>query len=232
MDNLDQLYDIPVNSLRNGDTAIVKKDNGFVKFVWTFDDDRLSKNWVFKGNLNESENKNMIEENTIEEKTEIPFHEMTCEQMKKQYPNLNMLYEYCWVKELCLILDYCNIIFSAKSETWREAKITIRFKSNLMNRNDSVTLSVNIWGNYDREVNKNVYYPDIFVDKIEGNCTLGMLRLIDATCDTLEKMFKDINLDNTYGGDYARIYHIFDSFKLYQSSDSDNDSYDCDEEGM
>lgn len=34
----------------------------------------------------------MIEEN--KEKF-IPFHEMTCEQMKKHYPNLNMLYEHC-----------------------------------------------------------------------------------------------------------------------------------------
>lgn len=172
----------------------------------------------------------MIEEN--KEKL-IPFHEMTCEQMKKQYPNLNMLYEHCWVKELHLILDYCDIKFTSKSEINREATIVINFKSNLVNSNQSVTISANIWGNYDREVGKKVYYTDIFVEEIHGNCTLPMLRLIDATCDTLEKMLENLNLDNTYGGDYARIYHIFDSFKLYQNSEcSDDDSCDCDEEGM
>lgn len=172
----------------------------------------------------------MIEEN--KEKV-ISFHKMTCEQMKKQYPNLNMLYEHCWVKELHLILDYCDIKFTSKSETNREATIIINFKSNLMNHNENVTISANIWGNYDREVGKKVYYTDIFVNEIHGNCTLTMLRLIDATCDTLEKMLENLNLDNTYGGDYAKIYHIFDSFKLYQNSEySDDNSCDYDEEGM
>lgn len=240
LDNLDQLYDIPTDKLRNGDTAIVKKNGKFNKFVWVVDDDWNYENWVFAGNLNEeqkeSEKKDMIESTTIENKaTEkvIPFHEMTCEQMKKQYPNLNMLYEHCWVKELHFILDYCDIKFTSKSEINREATIVINFKSNLVNSNESVTISANIWGNYDREVGRKVYYTDIFVEEIHGNCTLAMLRLIDATCDTLEKMLKNLNLDNTYGGDYARIYHIFDSFKLYQNSEhSDDDSCDCDEEGM
>lgn len=240
LDNLDQLYDIPTDKLRNGDTAIVKKNGKFNKFMWVVDDDWNYENWVFVGNLNEeqkeSEKKDMTESTTIENKaTEkvVPFHEMTCEQMKKQYPNLNMLYEHCWVKELYFILDYCDIKFTSKSETNREATIVINFKSNLVNRNESVTISANIWGNYDREVGKKVYYTDIFVEEIHGNCTLAMLRLIDATCDTLEKMLKNLNLDNTYGGDYARIYHIFDSFKLFQSSEcSDDGSCDCDEEGM
>lgn len=240
LDNLDQLYNIPTDKLRNGDTAIVKKNGKFNKFMWVVDDDWNYENWVFAGNLNEeqkeSEKKDMTESTTIENKaTEkvVPFREMTCEQMKKQYPNLNMLYEHCWVKELHLILDYCDIKFTSKSETNREATIVINFKSNLVNRNESVTISANIWGNYDREVGKKVYYTDIFVEEIHGNCTLAMLRLIDATCDTLEKMLKNLNLDNTYGGDYARIYHIFDSFKLYQNSEhSDDDSCDCDEEGM
>lgn len=240
LDNLDQLYDIPTDKLRNGDTAIVKKNGKFNKFMWVVDDDWNYENWVFAGNLNEeqkeSEKKDMTESTTIENKaTEkvVPFHEMTCEQMKKQYPNLNMLYEHCWVKELHLILDCCDIKFTSKSETNREATIVINFKSNLVNRNESVTISANIWGNYDREVGKKVYYTDIFVEEIHGNCTLAMLRLIDATCDTLEKMLKNLNLDNTYGGDYARIYHIFDSFKLFQSSEcSDDGSCDCDEEGM
>lgn len=240
LDNLDQLYDIPTDKLRNGDTAIVKKNGKFNKFMWVVDDDWNYENWVFAGNLNEeqkeSEKKDMTENTTIENKaTEkvIPFHEMTCEQMKKQYPNLNMLYEHCWVKELHLILDYCDIKFTSKSETNREATIVINFKSNLINSNESVTISANILGNYDREVGRKVYYTDIFVEEIHGNCTLAMLRLIDATCDTLEKMLKNLNLDNTYGGDYARIYHIFDSFKLYQNSEhSDDDSCDCDEEGM
>ena len=240
LDNLDQLYDIPTDKLRNGDTAIVKKNGKFNKFMWVVDDDWNYENWVFTGNLNEeqkeSEKKDMTESTTIENKaTEkvVPFHEMTCEQMKKQYPNLNMLYEHCWVKELHFILDYCDIKFTSKSETNREATIVINFKSNLVNRNESVTISANIWGNYDREVGKKVYYTDIFVEEIHGNCTLPMLRLIDATCDTLEKMLENLNLDNTYGGDYARIYHIFDSFKLYQNSEcSDDDSCDCDEEGM
>lgn len=239
LDNLDQLYDIPTDKLRNGDTAIVKKNGKFNKFMWVVDDWNYE-NWVFAGNLNEeqkeSEKKDMTESTTIENKaTEkvVPFHEMTCEQMKKQYPNLNMLYEHCWVKELHLILDYCDIKFTSKSETNREATIVINFKSNLVNRNESVTISANIWGNYDREVGKKVYYTDIFVEEIHGNCTLAMLRLIDATCDTLEKMLKNLNLDNTYGGDYARIYHIFDSFKLFQSSECNDDgSCDCDEEGM
>ena len=240
LDNLDQLYDIPTDKLRNGDTAIVKKNGKFNKFMWVVDDDWNYENWVFAGNLNEeqkeSEKKDMTESTTIENKaTEkvVPFHEMTCEQMKKQYPNLNMLYEHCWVKELHLILDYCDIKFTSKSETNREATIVINFKSNLVNRNESVTISANIWGNYDREVGKKVYYTDIFVEEIHGNCTLAMLRLIDATCDTLEKMLKNLNLDNTYGGDYARIYHIFDSFKLYQNSEcSDDDCCNCDDEGM
>lgn len=240
LDNLDQLYNIPTDKLRNGDTAIVKKNDKFNKFMWVVDDDWNYENWVFAGNLNEeqkeSEKKDMTESTTIENKaTEkvVPFREMTCEQMKKQYPNLNMLYEHCWVKELHLILDYCDIKFTSKSETNREATIVINFKSNLVNRNESVTISANIWGNYDREVGKKVYYTDIFVEEIHGNCTLAMLRLIDATCDTLEKMLKNLNLDNTYGGDYARIYHIFDSFKLYQNSEySDDNSGDCDEEGM
>lgn len=240
LDNLDQLYDIPTDKLRNGDTAIVKKNGKFNKFMWVVDDDWNYENWVFAGNLNEeqkeSEKKDMTESTTIENKaTEkvVPFREMTCEQMKKQYPNLNMLYEHCWVKELHLILDCCDIKFTSKSETNREATIVINFKSNLVNRNESVTISANIWGNYDREVGKKVYYTDIFVEEIHGNCTLAMLRLIDATCDTLEKMLKNLNLDNTYGGDYARIYHIFDSFKLFQSSEcSDDGSCDCDEEGM
>lgn len=240
LDNLDQLYDIPTDKLRNGDTAIVKKNGKFNKFMWVVDDDWNYENWVFAGNLNEeqkeSEKKDMTESTTIENKaTEkvVPFREMTCEQMKKQYPNLNMLYEHCWVKELHLILDYCDIKFTSKSETNREATIVINFKSNLVNRNESVTISANIWRNYDREVGKKVYYTDIFVEEIHGNCTLAMLRLIDATCDTLEKMLKNLNLDNTYGGDYARIYHIFDSFKLFQSSEcSDDGSCDCDEEGM
>lgn len=240
LDNLDQLYDIPTDKLRNGDTAIVKKNGKFNKFMWVVDDDWNYENWVFTGNLNEeqkeSEKKDMTESTTIENKaTEkvVPFHEMTCEQMKKQYPNLNMLYEHCWVKELHLILDYCDIKFTSKSETNREATIVINFKSNLVNRNESVTISANIWGNYDREVGKKVYYTDIFVNEIHGNCTLAMLRLIDATCDTLEKMLKNLNLDNTYGGDYARIYHIFDSFKLYQNSEcSDGDCCNCDDEGM
>lgn len=239
LDNLDQLYDIPIDKLRNGDTAIVKKNGKFNKFMWVVDDWNYE-NWVFAGNLNEeqkeSEKKDMTESTTIENKaTEkvVPFHEMTCEQMKKQYPNLNMLYEHCWVKELHLILDYCDIKFTSKSETNREATIVINFKSNLVNRNESVTISANIWGNYDREVGKKVYYTDIFVEEIHGNCTLAMLRLIDATCDTLEKMLKNLNLDNTYGGDYARIYHIFDSFKLFQSSECNDDgNCDCDEEGM
>lgn len=233
-----QLDNIPTNELENGDIAVVKNDdNGkYYKFIWVSDIDWQYENWVSCGELDwkskkiESETENMIEEN--KEKL-IPFHEMTCEQMKKQYPNLNMLYEYCWVKELHLILDYCDIKFTSKSETNREATIVINFKSNLMNSNKSVTISVNIWGNYDREVGKKVYYTDIFVEEIHGNCTLTMLRLIDATCDTLEKMLKNLNLDNTYGGDYARIYHIFDSFKLYQNSEcSDDNSCDCDEEGM
>ena len=240
LDNLDQLYDIPTDKLRNGDTAIVKKNGKFNKFMWVVDDDWNYENWVFAGNLNEeqkeSEKKDMTESTTIENKaTEkvVPFREMTCEQMKKQYPNLNMLYEHCWVKELHLILDCCDIKFTSKSETNREATIVINFKSNLVNRNESVTISANIWGNYNREVGKKVYYTDIFVEEIHGNCTLAMLRLIDATCDTLEKMLKNLNLDNTYGGDYARIYHIFDSFKLYQNSEhSDDGSCDCDEEGM
>ena len=239
-DNLDQLYDIPTDKLRNGDTAIVKKNGKFNKFMWVVDDDWNYENWVFAGNLNEeqkeSEKKDMTESTTIENKaTEkvVPFHEMTCEQMKKQYPNLNMLYEHCWVKELHLILDYCDIKFTSKSETNREATIVINFKSNLVNSNESVTISANIWGNYDREVGRKVYYTDIFVEEIHGNCTLAMLRLIDATCDTLEEMLKNLNLDNTYGGDYARIYHIFDSFKLYQNSEcSDDDCCNCDEEGM
>lgn len=238
LNNLDQLYDIPTDKLRNGDTAIVKKNGKFNKFMWVVDDWNYE-NWVFAGNLNEeqkeSEKKDMTESTTIENKaTEkvVPFHEMTCEQMKKQYPNLNMLYEHCWVKELHFILDYCDVNIRAESETWRKAKIAVKFKSNLVNRNESVTISANIWGNYDREVGKKVYYTDIFVEEIHGNCTLPMLRLIDATCDTLEKMLKNLNLDNTYGGDYARIYHIFDSFKLYQNSEhSDDDSCDCDEEG-
>ena len=240
LDNLDQLYDIPTDKLRDGDTAIVKKNGKFNKFMWVVDDDWNYENWVFAGNLNEelkeSEKKDMTESTTIENKaTEkvVPFHEMTCEQMKKQYPNLNMLYEHCWVKELHFILDYCDIKFTSKSETNREATIVINFKSNLINSNESVTISANIWGNYDREVGRKVYYTDIFVEEIHGNCTLAMLRLIDATCDTLEKMLKNLNLDNTYGGDYARIYHIFDSFKLYQNSEcSDGDCCDCDEEGM
>lgn len=240
LDNLDQLYDIPTDKLRNGDTAIVKKNGKFNKFMWVVDDDWNYENWVFAGNLNEeqkeSEKKDMTESITIENKaTEkvVPFHEMTCEQMKKQYPNLNMLYEHCWVKELHFILDYCDIKFTSKSETNREATIVINFKSNLINSNESVTISVNIWGNYDREVGRKVYYTDIFIEEIHGNCTLAMLRLIDATCDTLEKMLKNLNLDNTYGGDYARIYHIFDNFKLYQNSEhSDDDSGDCDDEGM
>ena len=240
LDNLDQLYDIPTDKLRNGDTAIIKKNGKFNKFMWVVDDDWNYENWVFAGNLNEeqkeSEKKDMTESTTIENKaTEkvVPFHEMTCEQMKKQYPNLNMLYEHCWVKELHLILDYCDIKFTSKSETNREATIVINFKSNLVNRNESVTISANIWGNYDREVGRKVYYTDIFVEEIHGNCTLAMLRLIDATCDTLEKMLKNLNLDNTYGGDYARIYHIFDSFKLYQNSEcSDDGCCNCDDEGM
>lgn len=236
LENLEQLYNIPTNNLKNGDIAIVKKNNSFIKFMWIVDDDWNYENWVSCGKLNwkskkiESETENMIEEN--KEKL-IPFYEMTCEQMKKQYSNLNMLYEHCWVKELHLILDYCDIKFTSKSETNREATIIIQFKSNLINRNESVTISANIWGNYDREVGKKVYYTDIFVEEIHGNCTLPMLRLIDATCDTLEKMLENLNLDNTYGGDYARIYHIFDSFKLYQNSEhSADDSCDCDEEGM
>lgn len=240
LDNLDQLYDIPTDKLRNGDTAIVKKNGKFSKFMWVVDDDWNYENWVFAGNLNEeqkeSEKKDMTESTTIENKTTekvVPFYEMTCEQMKKQYPNLNMLYEHCWVKELHFILDYCDIKFTSKSETNREATIVINFKSNLLNRNESVTISVNIWGNYYREVGKKIYYTDIFVEEIHGNCTLDMLRLIDATCDTLEKMLKNLNLDNTYGGDYARIYHIFDSFKLYQNSEcSDDDCCNCDDEGM
>lgn len=178
----------------------------------------------------------MIINTTPESKTEekvIPFHEMTCEQMKKQYCNLNMLYEHCWVKELNFILDYCDIKFTSKSETNREATIIINFKSNLVNRNESVTISANIWGKYDKEVDKKVYYTDIFVNEIHGNCTLATLRLIDATCDTLEKMLGNLNLDNTYGGDYAKICHIFDSFKLYQNSEYiDDNSCDYDEEGM
>lgn len=231
-----QLDNIPTNELENGDIAVVKNDdNGkYYKFIWVSDIDWQYENWVPCGELDWKSKKteSMIEEN--KEKL-IPFHEMTCEQMKKQYPNLNMLYEHCWVKELHLILDYCDIKFASKSETNREATIVINFKSNLVNGNQSVTISANIWGNYDREVGKKVYYTDIFVEKIEGNCTLAMLRLIDATCDTLEKMFENLNLDNTYGGDYARIYHVLDSFKLYQCSDYNEDSNkcdNCDDEGM
>ena len=234
-----QLDNIPTNELENGDIAVVKNDdNGkYYKFIWVSDIDWQYENWVSCGELDwksnkkiESETENMIEEN---KEKPLSFREMTCEQMKEQYPNLNMLYEHCWVKELYLILDYCDIKFTSKSETNREATITIHFKSNLVNRNESVTISANIWGNYDREVGKKVYYTDIFVEEIHGSCTLPMLRLIDATCDTLEKMFENLNLDNTYGGDYAKIYHIFDSFKLYQNSESsDDDGCDCDDEGM
>ena len=233
-----QLDNIPTNELENGDIAVVKNDdNGkYYKFIWVSDIDWQYENWVSCGELDwkskkiESETENMIEEN--KEKL-IPFHEMTCEQMKKQYPNLNMLYEHCWVEKLNMILDYCDVNIRAESETWRKAKIVVKFKSNLMNRNESVTILANIWGKYDKEVGKKVYYTDIFVEEIHGNCTLTMLRLIDATCDTLKKMLENLNLDNTYGGDYARIYHIFDSFKLYQNSEcSDDNSCDCDEEGM
>ena len=234
-----QLDNIPTNELENGDIAVVKNDdNGkYYKFIWVSDIDWQYENWVSCGELDwkskkiESETENMIEENMTDEKL-VPFREMTCEQMKKHHPNLNMLYEYCWVKELHLILDYCDIKFTSKSETNREATIIIRFKSNLINRNESVTISANIWGNYDREVGKKVYYTDIFVEEIHGSCTLAMLRLIDATSDTLEKMFENLNLDNTYGGDYARIYHILDSFKLYQNSECSDDGCDRDDEGM
>lgn len=232
-----QLDNIPTNELENGDIAVVKNDdNGkYYKFIWVSDIDWQYENWVSCGELDwkskkiESETENMIEEN--KEKL-VPFHEMTCEQMKKQYPNLNMLYEHCWVENLNMILDYCNVNIRAESETWREAKIAIKIKSNLMNKNDSVTLSVNIWRSYKKDLN-NIYCTTISVEKIEGDCTLPMIRLIDATCDTLEKMFENLDLNNTHGGDYARIYHIFDSFKLFQSSEcSDDDSCNCDEEGM
>lgn len=240
LENLEQLYNIPTDNLKNGDIAIVKKNNSFIKFMWIVDDDWNYENWVSCGKLNwkskkkskkiESETENMIEEN---KENPLPFREMTCEQMKEQYPNLNMLYEHCWVENLNMILDYCNVNIRAESETWREAKIAIKIKSNLMNNNDSVTLSVNIWRSYRKDLNKSIYCTTTSVEKIEGNCTLPMIRLIDATCDTLEKMFENLNLDNTYGGDYARIYHIFDSFKLYQNSEhSDDDSCDCDDEGM
>ena len=236
--NKQQLENIPTEKLKNGDIAVVKNENDgqFYKYTWIDDIDLPYYGWSYGEKLSWNEKEKMKQESETENMTEeklIPFHEMTCEQMKKQYPNLNMLYEYCWVKELHLILDYCDIKFTSKSETNREATIVINFKSNLMNCNKSVTISANIWGNYDREVGKKVYYTDIFVEEIHGNCTLAMLRLIDATCDTLEKMLKNLNLDNTYGGDYARIYHIFDSFKLYQNSEhSDDNSCNCDEEGM
>lgn len=151
MHDVKQLDNIPTNELENGDIAVVKNDdNGkYYKFIWISDIDWQYENWVSCGELDwkskkiESETENMIEEN--KEKV-ISFHKMTCEQMKKQYPNLNMLYEHCWVKELHLILDYCDIKFTSKSETNREATIIINFKSNLMNHNENVTISANIWG--------------------------------------------------------------------------------------
>ena len=70
LDNLDQLYDIPTDKLRNGDTAIVKKNGKFNKFMWVVDDDWNYENWVFAGNLNEeqkeSEKKDMTESTTYD----------------------------------------------------------------------------------------------------------------------------------------------------------------------
>ena len=51
LDNLDQLYDIPTDKLRNGDTAIVKKNGKFNKFMWVVDDDNKFM-WVVDDNWN------------------------------------------------------------------------------------------------------------------------------------------------------------------------------------
>lgn len=37
----------------NSDTAIVKNNGNFNKFMWVVDDDWNYENWVFVGNLNE-----------------------------------------------------------------------------------------------------------------------------------------------------------------------------------
>lgn len=51
LENLEQLYNIPIDNLKNGDIAVVKKNNSFIKFMWVIDDDWNCENWVSCGKL-------------------------------------------------------------------------------------------------------------------------------------------------------------------------------------
>lgn len=239
-----QLDNIPTNELENGDIAVVKNDdNGkYYKFIWVSDIDWQYENWVSCGELDwkskkiESETENMIEENINEKDNEkdldTVLYEMTCDQIKAKYPTLNSMYYNCWVVVSHYILDYCDVKFSSRSETNREAQVNFRLKSNLINCHDAITFTVDIYSLYDPKSKEKKYsnIVNIRINEI-SQCNVFLLKLIVVTSELLEQKTKNLDLSETNNESYDRLIGLLDEFKLFKYQDN-CESNDCDDEGM
>lgn len=183
-------------------------------------------------NIIESENENM------EEEKNISFCEMTCEQIKAKYPTLNSLYYNCWYAEKHYILGYCNVEFNSHSESNREAKVTIRLKSNVMNCNDAITFTVDIISLYNRDARKDKYTNIVSVRINEmQQCDVLLLKFIVVTSELLEAKTANLDLSETINESYDRLIGLLDEFKLFKyNGNNENDGNCCDncddEEGM
>lgn len=245
LENFEPLYNIPTDKLRNGDIAVVKKNNSFVKFMWIVDDDWNYENWVSCGKLNwkpkekiESETENMNENNKVENNQvnerdlDTILYDMTCDQIKAKYPTLNSIYYNCWCIAQHYILDYCDVTFASRSETNREAKVTIRLKSNIMNCNDAVTFTVEVYSLYNPKDHEKKYsnIVNVRINEMQ-DCSVFLLKLIVVTSELLEQETKNLDLSETNNESYDRLIGLLDEFKLFKYQ-VDCESDDCDDEGM
>lgn len=247
-----QLENIPTENLKNGDIAVVKdeSDGQLYKHIWVDDIDLQYCGWSCGEKLSwnesekikqESENKDMNLNigKKIEEEKEIepPLCELTCEQIKAKYSTLNSLYYNCWYAEKHYILNYCNVEFISHNETNREAKVTIRFKSNVMNCNDAITFTVDVISLYNREVRKNKYSNIVSVRINEmQQCDVLLLKFIVVTSELLEAKTANLDLSETINESYDRLIGLLDEFKLFKyNGNNENDGNccdNCDDEGM
>ena len=255
--NKQQLDNIPTEKLKNGDIAIVKNeaDGQFYKHTWIDDIDLQYYGWSYGEKLSwnesekikqESENNDMNYDNLdigkkfgeeVKEEIETPLCELTCEQIKAKYPTLNSLYYNCWYAEKRYILDFCDVTFVSRSETNREAKVTIRLKSNVINCNDAITFIVDIY-NLHNWIDKEKKYSNIVNVRINEmqQCDVLLLKFIVVTSELLEQKTKDLDLSETNNESYDRLISLLDEFKLFKYSGNENDENccdeSCDEEGM
>jgi len=166
----------------------------------------------------------------LKEEIEIPLCELTCEQIKAKYPTLNSIYYNCWYAEKHYILNYCNVEFTSHSETNREAKVTIRLKSNVMNCNDAITFTVDIISLYNREARKDKYANIVNVRINEmKQCDVLLLKFIVVTSELLKTKTVNLDLSKTNNESYDRLIGLLDEFKLFKCNSGDES---CDEEGM